>query len=123
MRVILTGATGMAGEGVLLECLENSAVTAVLVVGRKHYDYSHPKLKELLVPDFMNIADFADQLTGYDACFYCAGISSVGMRKKSIRILLMLLLWSLPKLYLIKTLVLLSIILRVRVPIALKKVK
>jgi uncharacterized protein YbjT (DUF2867 family) len=82
MKVILTGATGMAGEGVLLECLENSAVTTVLVVGRKHYDYSHPKVKELLVPDFMNIADFADQLTGYDACFYCAGISSVGMNEE-----------------------------------------
>lgn len=79
MKVILTGATGMAGEGVLLECLENSAVTTVLIVGRKHYDYEHPKLKELLVSDFMKIADFADQLKDYDACFYCAGISSVGM--------------------------------------------
>lgn len=79
MKIILTGATGMAGEGVLLECLANSAVTAVLIVGRKHYDYTHPKLKELLVTDFMKIADYADQLIGYDACFYCAGISSIGM--------------------------------------------
>lgn len=80
MKIILTGATGMAGEGVLLACLANSAVTSVLVVGRKHYDYSHPKLKELLVPDFMHIAD---QLRGYDACFYCAGISSVGMNEEN----------------------------------------
>jgi uncharacterized protein YbjT (DUF2867 family) len=79
MKIILTGATGMAGEGVLLECLANSAVTAVLIVGRRHYDYTHPKLKELLVTDFMKIADYADQLIGYDACFYCAGISSIGM--------------------------------------------
>lgn len=79
MKIILTGATGMAGEGVLLECLANSAVTAVLIVGRKHYNYTHPKLKELLVADFMKIADYADPLIGYDACFYCAGISSIGM--------------------------------------------
>jgi nucleoside-diphosphate-sugar epimerase len=79
MKIILTGATGMAGEGVLLECLENPMVTTVLIVGRKHYDYTHPKLKELLVIDFMKIADYADQLIGYDACFYCAGISSIGM--------------------------------------------
>ncbi len=82
MKVILTGATGMVGEGVLFECLENSTVTEVLVVGRKHYDLQHPKLKELIVPDFLKINDFINQLTGYDACFYCAGISSVGMKEE-----------------------------------------
>lgn len=81
IKVILTGATGMVGEGVLLECLQNSAVAEVLLVSRRHYAYSHPKLKELLVPDFMKIDDHRDQLQGYDACFYCAGVSSVGMNE------------------------------------------
>ena len=79
MKIIVTGATGMAGEGVLLECLQNDAVTEVLIVNRRHYDISHPKLKELLVPDFTKLDSYSDHLTGYDGCFYCAGISSVGM--------------------------------------------
>ena len=82
MKIILTGATGMAGEGVLLECLENQQVLTVLVVGRKPYNVVHPKLKELIVPDFLKIASFAQELAGYDACFYCAGISSVGMNEE-----------------------------------------
>lgn len=82
MKIILTGATGMAGEGVLLECLENQQVLTVLVVGRKPYNVVHPKLKELIVPDFLKIAGFAQELAGYDACFYCAGISSVGMNEE-----------------------------------------
>src|SRR5437868_2695343 len=82
MKVILTGATGMVGEGVLLECLDNPAVTEVLIVGRRHYDLTHPKLKELLVPDFLQIEKNATELKGYDACFFCAGISSVGMSEE-----------------------------------------
>jgi uncharacterized protein YbjT (DUF2867 family) len=81
MRVIITGATGMVGEGVLFECLENQDVKSVLIVGRRHYDMSHPKLKELLVRDFMDLDGFSEQLKGYDACFYCAGISSVGVKE------------------------------------------
>ena len=79
MRVILTGVTGMVGEGVLLECLENPAVEKVLSVSRKATAHSHPKLEQLLVPDFRNLAAVEDKLTGYDACFYCAGVSSAGM--------------------------------------------
>jgi uncharacterized protein YbjT (DUF2867 family) len=82
MKIILTGATGMAGEGVLFECLENINVTDILIVGRKPYGLAHPKLKELIVPDFLKIETFAGQLSGYDACFYCAGISSVGMTEE-----------------------------------------
>lgn len=82
MNIILTGATGMVGEGVLLECLDNPAVTNVLVVGRKHYALEHPKLGELIVPDFLKISDYAERLTGYDACFFCAGISSIGMNEE-----------------------------------------
>ncbi len=79
MKVIITGATGMVGEGVLMECLENPLVKEVLIINRKHYDISHPKLKELLVADFMKLENYSGQLKGYDACFYCAGVSSVGM--------------------------------------------
>ena len=82
MNIILTGATGMVGEGVLLECLDNSAVTSVLSVSRKPYGLQHPKLKELIVPDFLKIGNYAHQLTGYDACFFCAGISSVGLNEE-----------------------------------------
>ncbi|MES2829449.1 MAG: NAD-dependent epimerase/dehydratase family protein [Bacteroidota bacterium] len=78
MKVIITGATGMVGEGVLFECLENSNVTDVLIVNRKHYELQHPKLRELLIPDFSNLEQFSEELKGYDACFYCAGVTSVG---------------------------------------------
>ena len=81
MKVIITGATGMVGEGVLFECLENPNVKEVLIVNRKHYNLVHPKLKELLVMDFTKIENYEKDLTGYDACFYCAGISSVGMKE------------------------------------------
>ncbi|MEZ4761056.1 MAG: NAD-dependent epimerase/dehydratase family protein [Flavobacteriales bacterium] len=78
MKVILTGATGYVGEGVLLECLAHSDVEHVLVVGRRTCGREHPKLKELLVPDFLHLHAHKGQLSGYDACFFCAGVSSVG---------------------------------------------
>jgi len=81
IRVIITGATGMVGEGVLFECLQNAAVSEVLMVNRRPYDLQHPKLKELIVPDFLQLSQVADRITGYDACFFCAGISSVGMKE------------------------------------------
>jgi uncharacterized protein YbjT (DUF2867 family) len=79
MRVILTGATGMVGEGVLLACLEHPAVERVLSVSRRSCGRTHAKLSELLVPDFRELDAVEAPLTGYDACFYCAGVSSVGM--------------------------------------------
>jgi uncharacterized protein YbjT (DUF2867 family) len=79
VKVIITGATGMVGEGVLFECLDHPDVKEVLVVSRRHYDATHPKLKELIVPDFLKLDDVTRELTGYDACFFCAGVSSVGM--------------------------------------------
>jgi uncharacterized protein YbjT (DUF2867 family) len=72
----------MVGEGVLLECLEHPAIGQVLMVNRRPYSAKHPKLKECLVPDFMDLDGFTKQLTGYDACFYCAGVSSAGMSEK-----------------------------------------
>lgn len=79
MKVILTGATGMVGEGVLLECLEDPAVKQVLMINRKPSPIVAPKLQELIVPDFMQLDEYSDALAGYDACFYCAGISSIGI--------------------------------------------
>jgi len=81
MKVILTGATGMVGEGVLLECLKHPDVEKVLMVNRKPFALRHPKLEECVVPDFMDLSAVSDRLAGYDACFYCAGVSSVGMKE------------------------------------------
>jgi len=78
---MITGATGMVGEGVLLHCLQSEMVSEVLMVNRRHYDMQHPKLKELLVKDFNHLAPHAASFAGYDACFFCAGISSVGMNE------------------------------------------
>lgn len=83
MKVIITGATGMVGEGVLFECLDNIAVTEVLIIGRKHYDKTHPKVKELIVKDFAEISSHATILKNYDGCFFCAGVSSVGENEES----------------------------------------
>lgn len=82
IKVIITGSTGMVGEGVLFECLQNPQVSEVLIVNRKHYELQHPKLKELIVPDFLQLGNFAEEIKGYDACFFCAGISSVGMKEE-----------------------------------------
>ena len=81
MKIILTGATGMVGEGVLLECLRHPLVNTVLMVNRKPVRLTHPKLRELVVPDFGQLAAHTEALTGYDACFYCAGTSSVGLHE------------------------------------------
>jgi uncharacterized protein YbjT (DUF2867 family) len=78
MKVIITGATGMVGEGVMLECLENPSITEVLLVNRKPYGMTHRRLKEVIVPDFFKLDEVMDQMAGYDACFFCAGVSSVG---------------------------------------------
>jgi uncharacterized protein YbjT (DUF2867 family) len=80
--VIITGTTGFVGEGVLLACLDHPEVDRVLMVNRRTYKKHHPKLSECIVPDFLKIEEHAGQLTGYDACFFCAGISSVGVTEK-----------------------------------------
>lgn len=83
MKVIITGATGMVGEGVLFECLTNPLVSEVLVIGRKTYDLTHPKLKELIVSDFSTIKDHTELLKKFDGCFFCAGVSSVGENEEN----------------------------------------
>jgi hypothetical protein len=82
IRAILTGATGMVGEGVLHECLQHDDVEEVLVVGRKSCGITHPKLKEIVHPDFYYLAAIESQLSGYNACFFCLGVSSVGMKEQ-----------------------------------------
>ncbi len=82
LKVIISGATGMVGEGVLIECLNHPDVTEVLVINRKPGNVSHPKLKEIIHSDFYNLAPIAQQLEGYNACFFCLGISSVGISKE-----------------------------------------
>lgn len=81
--MIITGATGMVGEGVLFECLENAAVSEVLIIGRRNYEMKHPKLKKLILKDFSEINDHSEVLIQYDACFFCAGVSSVGESEES----------------------------------------
>jgi uncharacterized protein YbjT (DUF2867 family) len=83
IKVILTGATGMVGEGVLLECLQHDSVTEVLAINRKPCGVTHPKLKEVIHADFFNLEPVREQLRGYNACFFCAGVSSVGMKEEA----------------------------------------
>lgn len=82
IKVIITGTTGMVGEGVMLECLSNPKIAEVLSVSRKPCGTSHPKLTEYIVPDFLSLQANDSRLSGYDACFFCAGVSSVGMSEK-----------------------------------------
>ncbi len=81
VRAIVTGATGMLGEGVLHECLLHPDVEAVLVINRKPCGVSHPKLKEIIHFDFFDLTAIESQLTGYNACFFCLGVSSIGMKE------------------------------------------
>ena len=79
MKVIITGATGMVGKGVLLECLDHPSVDEVLTIGRSKLVMEHPKLRQIEHADFSNFAPIADQLVGYDAVYLCMGVSSAGM--------------------------------------------
>ena len=81
IRAIVTGASGMVGEGVLWECVQDPDVEQVLVVGRKPCGHTHAKLREILHTDFFNIEPIRQELTGYNACFFCLGVSSVGMKE------------------------------------------
>ncbi|HEV2110711.1 MAG TPA: NAD(P)H-binding protein [Gammaproteobacteria bacterium] len=79
MKVILFGATGMVGQGVLQECLRDPRVEAVLAVGRSATGQNHPKLAEWVQRDLFDYSSSAARLKGYDACFFCLGVSSAGM--------------------------------------------
>ncbi len=81
LKVIITGATGMVGEGVLHECLEHTAVEKVLVINRKPCGVSHPKLLEIIHDNFFDLSPVASRLQDYNACFFCLGVSSVGKKE------------------------------------------
>src|SRR5471030_66727 len=85
MKVILFGATGMVGQGVLRVCLLDPGVESVLVVGRSPTGASDPKLRELVHDNFTDFSAIEPQLAGYDACFFCLGVSSVGMDEERYR--------------------------------------
>jgi len=81
IQLILTGATGMVGEGVLHEALQSDAVEKVLIINRKPSGITHEKLQEIIHADFTNLSPIANQLSNYNACFFCLGVSSVGMKE------------------------------------------
>lgn len=85
LHVILTGATGMVGEGVLIEALHHPEVERVLVLSRRPNGMSHSKLKEIIVNDFYDLSDIESQLAEYNACFFCLGVSSIGMKEDAYR--------------------------------------
>jgi uncharacterized protein YbjT (DUF2867 family) len=83
MKILLFGATGMVGQGVLRECLLAPDVDVVLAVGRSATGLSDTKLHELVVPDLFGVASYGDQLAEFDACFFCLGVSSAGMTEEA----------------------------------------
>ncbi len=85
MKVILFGATGMVGQGVLRECLLDPDVGEVLVVGRSVIAQQHEKLNQILVKDLADLSSVESKLSGYDTCFFCLGVSSVGMSEDDYR--------------------------------------
>jgi uncharacterized protein YbjT (DUF2867 family) len=85
MRVVLFGATGMVGQGVLRECLLDRDVEGVVSIVRKASGEAHPKLSEIVHRDFFDFSAIERSLTGLDACFFCLGISSVGMKETDYR--------------------------------------
>jgi len=79
MKVILFGSTGMIGQGVLTECLKDTQIESVLVVNRQSCKVTHAKLIEIIHNDFFDLSAISKQLSGYDACFYCLGVTSAGL--------------------------------------------
>ena len=85
MNVILFGATGMIGKGVLLECLDHAEVKKVLAIGRTEVDLQHEKLEQIAHKDFFDFSGIEKELHGYDACFFCLGISAAGLKEEDYR--------------------------------------
>jgi uncharacterized protein YbjT (DUF2867 family) len=85
MKVILFGATGMIGQGVLRECLLDNDVEKVLAIGRAATGQQHPKLRELVHADLFDLSAIRGELAGHDACFFCLGVSAAGMSEAEYR--------------------------------------
>lgn len=82
MKIIITGATGMVGKGVLLECLDHPEIEKVLTIGRSEVSLKHPKLVQLIHSDFSDFSSVKDQLKGYDAAYLCMGVSAAGLSEE-----------------------------------------
>ena len=82
IKAIITGATGMVGEGILHECLIHPDIDNILVISRKTCGLKHPKVKELLVGDMNDLSSVKEHLSGYNACFFGLGVSSIGMKEE-----------------------------------------
>jgi uncharacterized protein YbjT (DUF2867 family) len=82
IKVVIFGSTGMVGQGVLLECLESPQVESVLVVNRRPGTIRHGKLREVVHPDFSDFSSLTPVFAGYHACFYCLGVSAVGLAEQ-----------------------------------------
>jgi uncharacterized protein YbjT (DUF2867 family) len=85
MKIILFGASGMVGQGVLRECLIDPEIETVLLINRSPTDQTHGKIHEIVTPDVGDLTAFESQLTGYDACFFCLGVSSFRMTGENYR--------------------------------------
>jgi nucleoside-diphosphate-sugar epimerase len=85
IKAIVLGATGMVGEGVLHECLKHPDVESVLVINRRPCGVKHEKLKEIIHQDFYDFSSISAQLSGYNACYFCMGVSSIGMNETDYR--------------------------------------
>ena len=85
MNVLLFGASGMVGQGVLRECLLDPEVTTVLSIVRSSTGQQHPKLREIVHKDFLDFSSIESELSGFDACFFCLGVSSAGMSEENYR--------------------------------------
>ncbi len=81
-HVLITGATGMVGKGVLLSCLKDSSIEKIILLSRRSVGISDPKIQELIIEDFANLGAIQDQVETIDACFHCMGVSSIGMSEE-----------------------------------------
>ena len=82
IHAIITGSTGMVGKGVLLECLEDHNVESVLVINRRPIDLDHPKLTEIIHTNFFDLSTLEERLKGYNACYFCLGVSAMGLTEQ-----------------------------------------
>ena len=81
IRLIITGVTGMVGEGVIHECIKHPDIEQILVVGRKPCGITDPKITEVIHPDFYDLTPIREKLKGYNACFFCLGVTSLGKKE------------------------------------------
>lgn len=82
IKAIITGTTGMVGQGVLYECMERPEVEEILIINRHPLGIKHPKVKEIILKDFFNLNEISSELSGYNVCYFCLGVSAFGMQEE-----------------------------------------